>query len=100
MSGVLFVEGRPPGFNSIGPISSELGDFFTSAQHKSLRDMKEQMAEVARGAGGNCVADFRYGQRSSGFWRSFINRDDMLWYGSGTIGTISEDDAAAHLSIP
>lgn len=98
--GIVFIEGQPPtGFQPLGPINSELGDLFTSAQLRSLRDLKEQMAEVARGAGGNCIADFRYGQRSSGFWRSFINRDDILWYGTGTLGVLSAE-AAALLKIP
>jgi len=97
--GVYFIEGQAPaGFRPIGPINSEIGDLFTSAQTRGLREMKEQMAQIALGAGGNCITDFRYGQRSSGFWKSFINRDDIVWYGSGTIGVL-EAEAAALLKI-
>jgi hypothetical protein len=90
--GIWFVEGSPSGFQAITRIDSEIGDLFTSAQLKSLRDLKELMAVHARSAGGNCIAEFKYGQRSSGFWRSLITRDDLLWYGTGVIGTISEAD--------
>lgn len=62
--GVYFVEGRPDGFQPMMPINSEIGDLFTGGQLKSLRDLKEQMAVIARNSGGNIVADFKYGQRS------------------------------------
>ncbi len=36
-----------------------------------------------RAKGGNALVGFTYGQRSVGFFRSFVSRDDQVWYGAG-----------------
>ena len=57
-------------------------------QLKDLDDVKRLMAKRVREQGGNAVVDFRYGQRSVGFWRSLIDRDDVSWYGEGNIALL------------
>ena len=81
--GLTFVEGCPPSAKIIKPIRVEIGGVLTSAQLKNLDDVKRLMADQTRRAGGNAVVDFKYGQRSVGFLRSLIDRDDVHWYGEG-----------------
>jgi hypothetical protein len=86
--GIRFVKGRPPGATIIGPVSVKIGGMIRSAQLRSLDDVKRPMAARVRAAGGNAVVDFQYGQRSVGFWASLFQRDDMNWYGKGTIARL------------
>jgi hypothetical protein len=86
--GIRFIEGRPPSASIIKPIRVEIGGMLTSAQLKNLDDVKRLMADRAKEAGGNAVVDFKYGQRSVGFWRSLIDRDDVNWYGEGRIALL------------
>jgi hypothetical protein len=86
--GITFVEGRPPAAIVIGPVRVEIGGVLTSAQLKNLDDVKRLMAERVRSAGGNAVVDFKYGQKSVGFWRSLIDRDDVHWHGEGQIARL------------
>jgi hypothetical protein len=86
--GIKFVEGCPPSAKVIKPIRVAIGGVLTSAQLKNLDDVKRLMAERARAEGGNAVVDFRYGQRSVGFWRSLIDRDDVHWYGEGKVAIL------------
>jgi hypothetical protein len=83
--GIKFVEGRPPAVRVLRPIRVEIGGAITSAQIKNLDDVKRRMAQKVREHRGNAVVDFKYGQRSVGFWRSLIDRDDVSWYGEGTV---------------
>ena len=87
-AGITFVEGRPPGAKVVKPIRVDIGGVLTSAQLKNLDDVKRIMADRARSAGGNAIIDFKYGQKSVGFWRSLIDRDDIQWYGEGQIALI------------
>ena len=86
--GITFVEGLPPKFREIRPIRVEIGGIFASAQLKNLDDVKRLMAEQVRSAGGNAVVNFNYGQKSVGFWESIFSRDDVNWYGAGSIAFI------------
>jgi hypothetical protein len=86
--GITFVEGCPPSAKVIKPIRVAIGGVLTSAQLKNLDDVKRLMAQAAREAGGNTVVDFRYGQRSVGFWRSLFDLDDVNWYGEGKIAVL------------
>lgn len=87
--GIKFIEGCPSGARIIKPIRVEIGGIFTSAQLKNLDDVKRLMVGQVRAAGGNAVVDFKYGQRSVGFWRSLIDRDDVHWYGEGKAALVS-----------
>lgn len=86
--GITFVEGRPPTAKIVKPIRVEIGGILTSSQLKNLDDVKRLMAKQASASGGNAVVDFKYGQRSVGFWKSLVDRDDVQWYGEGQIAII------------
>jgi hypothetical protein len=86
--GVLFIEGRPKSASAIEPIEIRIGGIVTSGQLRSLDDVKRLMVAKVRRASGNAVIDFRYGQRSVGFFASLFNRDDVVWYGNGTIARV------------
>lgn len=86
--GIRFVEGRPDDARILGPVEVSIGGALTSAQLKSLDDVKQLLVERAKAAGGNAVVCFRYGQRSVGFWESLFHRDDVGWYGSGLIAVL------------
>jgi hypothetical protein len=86
--GIKFVEGCPPSAKIIKPIRVEIGGVLSSAQLKNLDDVKRLMAKEARESGGNTIVDFKYGQRSVGFWRSLLDLDDVHWYGTGSIAVL------------
>ncbi len=85
--GVYFIEGAPREAVALESISSELNGFLSQNQLRSLDDMKEEMREYVIQRGGNCVIDFKYGQRST-FWKSLWGMDNVLWYGTGIIAKI------------
>jgi uncharacterized protein YbjQ (UPF0145 family) len=86
--GIKFVEECPSSARIIKPIKVEIGGVLTSAQLKNLDEIKRRMADQTRAAGGNAVVDFKYAQRSVGFWRSLIDRDDVHWYGEGKVASV------------
>ncbi len=75
----------------MGPVAVSIGGVLQSAQLRNLDDVKRMMAEKVRTAGGNAVIEFRYGQKSVGFWASLFQRDDVNWYGSGIIALIPKE---------
>jgi len=85
--GVFFIEGSPHEAQTIEEISSELNGFFSQNQLRSLDDLKEKMKIYVIQRGGNCVIDFKYGQRST-FWKSLLGMDNVFWYGKGKIAKI------------
>jgi hypothetical protein len=89
--GIRFVEGRPAEVQEIAPVTVSIGGVLRSAQLRNLDDVKREMAEKARIAGGNAVIEFRYGQKSVGFLASLFQRDDVNWYGSGIIALIPKE---------
>lgn len=87
--GIRFIEGRPNRVKVLGPVSIEIGGILTSAQLKTLDDVKDLMASEARQCGANAIIDFKYGQRSVGFWAFLFQRDDVNWYGTGSAAIVS-----------
>jgi hypothetical protein len=87
--GIRFVEGRPTNARILAPIDIRLGGIFASSQLKNLNDVKKIMADQARQAGANAVIDFKYGQKSAGFWGSLLQRDDVSWYGTGFLAVLT-----------
>jgi hypothetical protein len=85
--GIVYIEGRPSGARIIQPISVELNHMFRQNLLKTLDDVKREMNKLTVAAGGNCIVDFKYGQKSS-FWKSMFGMDDILWYGNGMIAQI------------
>jgi hypothetical protein len=86
---VLFVEGDPPGVQTIRPISTQHDGIFSQSQLKSLDTLKRVMAAEAKRAGGNAIIQFTYGQRNT-FWRSLLSIDDVWWHASGVIANVNE----------
>ena len=82
--GVFFIEGAPHEAQTLEAISSELNGFFSQNQLRSLDDLKEKMKDYVLQRGGNCVIEFKYGQRST-FWKSIFGMDNVFWYGTGKI---------------
>jgi hypothetical protein len=87
--GITFVEGCPPSARIIRSVRVEIGGIITSAQLKNLDDVKRLLADMARKNGCEAVVDFKYGQRSVGFLKSLIDRDDVHWYGEGKIALLA-----------
>lgn len=83
--GIRFIEGMPDGATVLGDACVSIGGIFQSSQLKNLDDVKALMVSRVRQAGGNAVANFKYGQKSVGFLSSLLQRDDVAWYGSGKI---------------
>ncbi|MBV5347523.1 hypothetical protein JZU46_04830 [bacterium] len=88
--GVLFFEDFPSEFMRGEEISTQLGGVFRSAQLASLRDLKIQMARECKTRGCNAVIGFTYGQKSVGFLKSFISRDDVTWRGGGYLSRVPD----------
>lgn len=86
--GITFIEGMPDGATLVGAIEVSIDGILSSAQLKTLDDVKQIMADRARASGGNAIVNFKYGQRSVGLLASLFQRDDVSWYGSGTIARI------------
>lgn len=91
VDGVAFVEGYVPPVRSIGSIQTEINNFLTQNQLKTLDDLQKKMSQIVRKNGGNAVLNFQYGQRSS-FWKSLFGRDDVYWYGSGQMVVLNPQD--------
>jgi hypothetical protein len=90
--GIWFVEGRPASTRPIERVEVKLGGVLRSGQLKSLDDVKRIMTRTVRARGGNSVVDFAYGQRSVGIIASIFNRDDVVWYGTGTVANIDPSE--------
>ena len=91
--GVLFVEGRPPGVTTLGPVDVRIHGIVSQAQLKSLDAVKAQMAAAVKAKGGNALIEFTYGQKSR-FLASIFGLDDVSWYGSGIAAEISAEEKA------
>jgi hypothetical protein len=85
-NGIVFIEGSHPtamrGFLVECDLSFKFG-----AQLKSLRDVKDRLAEQAKSQGYNCILDFTYGQKSR--WLAI---DDVAFWGKGCLANISVDE--------
>ena len=90
--GVYFIEGIPAGATVIRSISTTLDGCFCNTQLKTLDDVKREMAFRVKSAGGNAVVDFKYGQRTGGFWRCLFSLDNICWSGEGKIAVVNPGD--------
>ena len=85
-SGIIFVEGNHPNANRGQLIECDLS-FKFGAQLKSLRDVKDKLAEQAKINGFNAILDFTYGQKSR--WLAI---DDIAFWGKGCLANIPQND--------
>ncbi|OQB25489.1 MAG: hypothetical protein BWY11_00352 [Firmicutes bacterium ADurb.Bin182] len=83
---IIFVECDVPQMQTIAPVSVDLS-FKIGAQLKNLNDVKRGLANHARMQGCNCIANFKYGQKSR-----FLAIDDVAYFGSGIAGRLSPSD--------
>lgn len=90
--GVKFDEKIPPNFRIIKRIDTVLNSALSQDQLKSLRDVKEAMAEEAKALGGNYIANFTYGQRTGSFLQVVWSVDNTLWFGSGDVGILTGEE--------
>ena len=89
--GIIFVEGFEPSAEILMDIEyKKLFSF--NAQVRTLDCVKDQLVEQTIALGGNAVINFKYGQKSSGWFKSslFSLDDNIKWYGSGTAAIIPE----------
>ena len=90
--GIIFIEGSEQSAEILGPIEyKKLFSF--NAQIQTIDCVKDQLVEKTVALGGNAVVDFKYGQKSSGWFKSslFSLDDNIKWYGSGLAAIIPEE---------
>ena len=90
--GIIFVEGFEPTAKVLGNVEYKK-KFSFNAQIQTLDAVKDQLVEQAVSLGANAVIDFKYGQKSSGWFKSslFSLDDNIKWYGSGIAAIIPEE---------
>ena len=90
--GIIFIEGPEPSAKTLQNIEYKKLFSFNS-QIQTLDCVKDQLVEKAIALGGNAIINFKYGQKSSGWFKSalFALDDNIKWYGSGTAAIIPEE---------
>ena len=88
--GVKYIEGTPKDVRFIKDFNSEINQWFGQSQLKNLNDIKLKINVEVNSNKGNCVYDFKYGQKST-FWKGLLGWDDVHWHASGKIGYINND---------
>ena len=92
MDDVVFVEETVPSAQIISHAQYKLHDgLFSQSQLKNLNDVKRKLAALVKKAGGNCLINFRYGQKST-FWSTLFGTDKINWFGEGDIARISQEN--------
>ena len=88
---IIFIEGQFDDCQRITKIHYDKS--FWNEQSRGLNNVKEQLAHKAKILGANAVVDFKYGQKSSGWFKSilFASDDDVAWYGEGYAAIISPE---------
>lgn len=89
---IIFIEGDEEYVQFIGPIEYKKDSFYNQ-QFKNLDNVKDQMSRKAHEKGANAIINFKYGQKTTSFWRSlFLSLDDNVnWYGSGSAVVLPMD---------
>ena len=85
-NGIVFIEGSHPTAVR-GPFVECDLSFKFGAQLKSLRDVKDKMAEQAANQGYNGIIEFTYGQKSR--WLAI---DDVAFWGKGYLTNLSTEE--------
>lgn len=81
---IIFIEGIHKEAKQILTIKSEL--LGIGAHLRTLRDLKEKMYLEVKQAKGNCLIDFKYGQR-----QRILAFDDVAFYGTGIISVLPQN---------
>jgi hypothetical protein len=83
---IIFVEGSLPAVTE-GPLIECDLSFKMGAQLKSLRDVKDHLAQKAKDQGYNAVLNFTYGHKSR--WLAI---DDVAFWGKGCLANVSQGE--------
>lgn len=89
---MVFVEGFEANAQLLGEIEYKK-TFSFGQQDKTINCVKEQLYEKTRALGGNAVVNFKYGQKSCGWFKAslFSLDDNIKWYGSGIAAKLSAE---------
>ncbi len=84
---IIFIEGYEEHIQNFGHIEYQKGLKLYNNQMKNLDDVKEQLAEKAKALGGNCIINFKYGQKNTSWFKSILLSydDNVNWYGDGQV---------------
>lgn len=90
--GIVFVEGDEPSAKILGAVEYKKM-FSYNAQSQTLNCVRDQLVEKTKALGGNAVVCFKYGQKTSGWFKSsLLSLDDNIkWYGSGLAAIIPDE---------
>ena len=90
--GFIFIEGSEPSARLLGKVEYKKNFSFNS-QIQTIDSVKEQLLQKAYAMGGNAVVEFKYGQKSSGWFKSslFSLDDNIKWYGDGIAAILPQD---------
>ncbi|MDR3312244.1 MAG: hypothetical protein LBS64_03835 [Spirochaetaceae bacterium] len=89
-NGIIFIEGEHSTAVKGRYIECDLSETIY-AHLKSLRDVKEVLAQHAKDAGYNAIVNFKYGQRNR--WTgSLLQMDWVAFYGNGYLANIPADE--------
>jgi hypothetical protein len=88
---VVFIEGTcKDAFEIIRVDIALLG---IGAQLRNLRDVKEKLYLLVKQHNGNCLSDFKYGQK-----QRIIAFDDVSFYGNGVVSRLPEEVYRKYMS--
>lgn len=98
-NGIVFIEGFEPNAQVVGSVEYKKEGLYNQ-QLKSLDVVKDQLSKKAHDLGANAVMNFKYGQKSTSWWRSMLSSfdDNINWYGSGTAIVLSSERMAEILA--
>jgi len=85
LDNILFIESTHPQARSIQRVDVNIRGAFSQAQLKGLDDVKRKMIPLALKMGGNCIIEFKYGQRTNS---GFFSIDNVSWYGNGIVAVL------------
>lgn len=96
--GVIFIEGSEYCGRVLGNVEYEKDSFYNN-QLKNLDNVKAQLAHKAKQMGANVIADFKYGQKNTSWFRSFLLAfdDNINWYGSGVAIKLEDNKYTEYL---
>ena len=91
-NGIIFVEGQEDYIKNLGKVIYKREGFYNN-QLKNLDNVKEQLSIKAKNAGGNAIINFKYGQKSTSWFRSMLLAydDNVNWFGEGDIVMLSKE---------
>lgn len=90
-NGILFLESDVPMMRGVKRVEVDLS-FVLGAQLKNLNDVKCALAAQAQNMACNCIANFKYGQKSR-----WLAMDDVAFFGSGIAGILPETEFAKYI---